>query len=326
MPETKRTSPGLSCIPDKPKSTCRAKRHERLHSILSHLAGSRNFAMGNHPISGRDKQVMAIDVHRCLAHWDIHRHIKIAKRIHKRSLLLSVLDGVSKRIERFRYYQGLHEVCLVVLEACQEDVTEATKCSVALLETGFHDFTHLDFQDSVLPLLDRVRKLVAAVDERLARCLSETGSEYHFVLPWVLTWFAHSLDSYDGICNVYRTMIEATIARKGDLIIYLCAAVLLEDSHRIMAHPDDTNHTIAMVQTSIRHVDIDSVIQTALRLFGRFPPDQLIPRCERRNRIKSPRFPWSVSWRTTILGVAAMTISLLIRYGREIGAIISTVF
>ena len=269
---------------------------------------------------------MAMDVRRCLAHWDIHRHIKITKRIQRRRSLLALLDSVSKRLSHFRYYQGLHEVCLVVLEVCQDDLNIATEYSVALLELGFYDLIHRDFQDSVLPLLELVGELIYSVDPALAECILRTGCEYHFVLPWILTWFAHSLEKFENICRIYSVMIEASDSGRGILICYLCAAVIIGDRSRILARPDDSNYTMAVLQTSVRAVDIDDAVRTAFDLLSRYPPDKnTLLRRTRSRRRNSADTKKRLSWRLGVLivGVGAMTASVLLTYRGQLQALIS---
>jgi hypothetical protein len=102
-------------------------------------------------ISRADKQTIAVDVRRSSAHWDIHEFMKTSKRISKRAVLNRLVEDLATTVPGFRYYQGVHEVSLVVLEVCGGDTERAFRILSSLLDAHFGHFIRNDFQSSIIP-------------------------------------------------------------------------------------------------------------------------------------------------------------------------------
>ena len=217
-------------------------------------------------MDARDLHVIAVDVSRSVAHWDIHRHISISKRVATRRKLKELIICLGSRVDNFRYYQGLHEVSLVALEVCDGDTTVA----VHLLERIVHDkFMHLvmmDFNMCLFPMLEVIQYLVYKNNPELANVIDESGGHYHFAIPWILTWFAHSLELFDEIFFMFDFLIHSTRPNDNTMIIYVCAAIILLDSDRIMNQSSDSCHVLKCTQSSVRFVSLTNARKLAVQL------------------------------------------------------------
>ena len=238
-----------------------------LESLEQYLPASAHTASGGGTLSQVDRRTMVLDVQRSVAHWDVHKGLKISRRIRKRKDLLRVLQTVAQTTPKFRYYQGFHEVCLVILEVCENDVDQAVGYIRQLVMTDFAPIVFEDFQHSLIPLLAGIEFIVSVSDPELYAALEESGVGYHFAVPWILTWLSHSLDKFADICLVYRFLLQASRGgRDRTTIMYLCAAIVLLDRDRILLHGANQAHVFHSLQTSIRTVDMTNATGFAIEL------------------------------------------------------------
>ena len=56
-----------------------------------------------------------------------------------------------------------------------------------------------------------------------------------FALPWMLTWFSHSLGEMDAILRIFDYLISSPPYS----ILYMCAAVLLTTRHELFQKNDE---------------------------------------------------------------------------------------
>ena len=92
----------------------------------------------------KDHITMLQDVRRSVGYWDLHIHLKLKARLRKRKALLVCLEKIADSFPGVRYYQGVHDVCLFLLELCNEDVDMSARMAGTLLLTYFHDFMSMD--------------------------------------------------------------------------------------------------------------------------------------------------------------------------------------
>lgn len=55
-------------------------------------------------------------------------------------------------------------------------------------------------------------------------------------IPWILTWFSHSLENINDICRIW----DYLLCSNQNTILYVCAAFIAIHSRNLdMTHPDD---------------------------------------------------------------------------------------
>lgn len=219
-------------------------------------------------LTDSDRHVIALDVSRTAAHWDIHQYLSISKRIAKRKLLSALLLKLGTVHENFGYYQGLHEVGLVILEVCDCNLSEALPLLSRFVSGYFGAFVQSDFNTSLLPMLAAVEYLVRLHNPELAIAIEQSGGYFHYAIPWILTWFSHSLWKFTDICQTFNFFIVQGPCTP----IYFCAAITLLDSRRIMSNFQDSCHVIKCTQNSVRFVSLLESRKLTCELMRITPP------------------------------------------------------
>eukprot|EP00993_Chasmostoma_nieuportense_P002235 NODE_3049_length_1040_cov_21.813801_g2907_i0.p1 GENE.NODE_3049_length_1040_cov_21.813801_g2907_i0~~NODE_3049_length_1040_cov_21.813801_g2907_i0.p1 ORF type:complete len:343 (+),score=96.57 NODE_3049_length_1040_cov_21.813801_g2907_i0:58-1029(+) len=212
----------------------------------------------------RDFTQIEKDVNRSLWHFvgDVHRP-------KKRRQLLRLLN-YALHTTGCNYYQGLHDIAGVLLLVCGEQT--AAGMTVHLLRNHLKHYV-TDSLSGVLHTLALVLPIVAQQDPPLARHIQEGSLDgrCHFALAWVLTWFAHQIDS-----NLRQLLpiFDLFLASDSFMPVYFTAAVLLHRRLAILDCPPDfaTLHTLL---THFPHTLPVSDLRThALALFDKCPPIQ----------------------------------------------------
>ena len=230
-------------------------------------------------VSRSDIQTIAVDVKRSSAHWDVHQSLKIAKRVKKRKLLVDLIETLAESIHGFRYYQGVHEICLVVLELTNGNVDAAFDVLHPLLVCHFGHFIRRDFNQSLVPMLSALEHLMQRLDPELALVLDSCGVGYYFAVPWILTWFAHSLNSFGSICSIFDFLIAWPRSHDRAMILYLCAAVTILNRKDILTNRDDMCSVFKAVQSSAENVDMGAAVHLAKRSVETYPSEELLNDC-----------------------------------------------
>ena len=220
---------------------------------------------GASEISEKDAHVISEDVRRSVAFWDIHQHMKPSKRIQKRRRLALTIKGVAGSLAEFRYYQGLHDVCLVMLEVAKDNVNEAVRFSNFILRNAFLHLMQTDFTSSLLPTVEQVKEIVRREDSQLSEIVEKSPTGYYVVIPWILTWFSHSVVSFDDLCRIFAFL---AMARDRDTVSLLCASILICNRHNFekAASESDSDYSRSEICLSA------SVIDTAIALTKQLRP------------------------------------------------------
>jgi hypothetical protein len=213
----------------------------------------------NQSINERDMSVIRADIRRSVVFWDIHQNLKPAQRIKKRKALFEVIQAMLTTFPRFRYYQGMHDVCLVVLEVTRGDVPETIRLLKPLLTCMFEPFLSKEF-DRVIPhIMDDIKREVRKQDAELDSFIEESGFDYHFAIPWILTWMSHNIESFDKVCATFETMIRERCRVR---IHHVCAAFLVEGERQLR----ETFHMgfTRAIDELTRNVDMSAVRSRAI--------------------------------------------------------------
>jgi len=226
-----------------------------------------------------DLRTIDLDVQRSVAHWNVHRHLSPTQRNSIRSALRDTVHNVVSSYPGFRYYQGIHEVCLVVLHATNVDVILSTSICRVLLLTHFKSLVLHDFTISLTPLLEGLRYLVEATDPELSRILESSGVGYHFSVPWILTWFAHSINDFSTICIIYTHLLN----RKDQLnylsCLYLCCAVIAQQRESIIRNRGDSCCVFRSLQSAAQSAEWRKAIKFARIIESHHPVEEIVANC-----------------------------------------------
>ena len=170
-------------------------------------------------------QQVRMDVARAF-HWDVCRAWGAAKRASSLSALALVLDGVfpAAAQQAFPFYvQGCHDVAGVLLLSLGP---AQARLALAGLVRGPLRGCVQSSMEVPCALLGLLPRLLHEADGALGAALEAASPAQdalpHYALPWLITWFAHSLDAF----AVVQRLFDAFLLAHPLLPLYASAALL----------------------------------------------------------------------------------------------------
>jgi hypothetical protein len=288
------------------------KARESLKEALENLAASNmespKQSKSRHDLNENDLHVIKADVHRSAVFWDIHKFMKQSHRIRRRKALAETLHTLLESQAGLRYYQGLHDVCLVVLEITGGDKAQAIRLLHPLIRSHFSKFLTMDF-DAVIPsTLATIQKLVRRHDAALDDQLESSGFGYHFAIPWILTWFAHTMDSFQDVCAVFDFILR----KKGSVDIHHIAAAFLLEGRDVLLKKLHEGTTKAL-EATMKSVRLTRAFVRAVEL-TLIPEEPLPSYYKPKTDIETMTFLKSIF---VIVGFATLLTASFLAYYRE---------
>jgi hypothetical protein len=120
------------------------------------------------------------------------------------------------------YYQGFHDVASTVLLVCKK--SDVSRCVLSRLVTGpLRPLLATDLA-MVTGLLSQLFPIVREEDATLHSFLVAAGVQPFFALPWVLTWFSHSVSSFAVVQRLFDLFLASD---DPTLCFFLCVAIVL---------------------------------------------------------------------------------------------------
>ncbi|KAG0174268.1 hypothetical protein DFQ28_009259 [Apophysomyces sp. BC1034] len=106
-------------------------------------------------------------------------------------------------------------------------------------------------------------------DVQLTNYLERSNIMPYYALSWILTWFSHDIEDFGKISRLF----DLFVASSPLMPVYVASAItLLRRSEILRTDPDILHSLITHVPEDI---DVELVIQTALKLEKRYPSLQL---------------------------------------------------
>jgi hypothetical protein len=225
---------------------------------------------------------VALDVARAM-HWDACGAWGGRERASALSALTRVLDAVFPLAQQraFPFYvQGCHDVAGLLLLTVGE--ARAAAALRALVRGAFRGLLQptMEVPVAALALLPR---LLRAGDAPLAAALAGAGPLPPYALPWLLTWFAHSVPALSAAQRLY----DAFLLGHPLLPLYAAAALVTAPPAAaalrgvLDAAPGDEGALFsalsALPARALRTVgDASALLRSANALYAACPPQQLL--------------------------------------------------
>jgi hypothetical protein len=258
-----------------------------------------------------DLKTIDLDVKRSVAHWDVHRRLTPQEREKIRNALRTLIFDVICSLEGFRYYQGVHEVCLVILQATNADLETSTSICRTIFGSHFSSLISHDFSFSLTPLLDGLNYLVSSVDPEVAQILDHSGVGYHFAVPWILTWFAHSVDEFAIICRIFGYLMQRGKTHGPIISLYLCAGVILQQREKLVDWHQDSCLVFKILQSAAKSANWNTVFGIASKLEIEYSPTVVIRHCPRLETTSFTSMKRYSLFMTFGLGVGVVSLGLM---------------
>lgn len=187
----------------------------RVHPVaLARLEGAELAA----PVHGFEAQVDK----------DVERSMYLVPQGPTRAKLRRELRHIIDRVLRagaaqgLSYFQGFHDVVTTVLLVCRS--SQLTECVVQrMAHSHLRPMLEPDLTQ-VIALLDCLYPLLALEDGGAVHgFLVASGVQPYFALPWVLTWFSHSVANFDTVCRLF----DLFLASDPSMPLFVSAALVL---------------------------------------------------------------------------------------------------
>ncbi|XP_042215934.1 TBC1 domain family member 20-like [Homarus americanus] len=214
----------------------------------------------------KDYQQVVLDVKRSLKRFP--PGIDDDYRIILMDQLTVLIIRVLMKHPDLNYYQGFHDVAITFLLVMGEDV------GFEMVETL--SITHLS--EFMRPTMEKTTyyltylyPILHRANEKLYQFLIDSGVGTVFCLPWLITWFAHTLSDYRNVVRLYDFFLASPYL----MPMYIAAAIVLLKKEDVLAGECEmsTQHFIlSQVPDSLPFEDI---LVAARKLYEEYPPDTL---------------------------------------------------
>lgn len=163
---------------------------------------------------------------------DVDRSMYLVDRGH-RNAMRAELKHIMNRVllagqPDVSYYQGYHDVVTTLLLVCRS--TQLTECVVERVSRSHLRPMLAKDLTEVVALLNKMFPIVALEDGAVFAFLQESAVEPYFALPWVLTWFSHSIANFETVCRLF----DLFLASDPSMPLFVAVAIVLWTKPHLM--------------------------------------------------------------------------------------------
>lgn len=173
---------------------------------------------------------VVLDVNRSLKRFP--PGIPYEQRIALQDQLTVLILRVINNYPNLRYYQGYHDVAVTFLLVAGEEV--AYSIMEHLSTTHFSECMQ-ETMEATSRRLMFIWPVVLFENPDLFNFLQRSSVGTLFALPWYLTWFGHSLNSYKAVVRLYDYFLASPIYTP----IFVTAAIILHRGDEILKEDCD---------------------------------------------------------------------------------------
>jgi len=193
-----------------------------------------------------------IDVQRSLFCLDYFENLPNEEIEYHRNNLNEMLQTFFSFYQNYHYFQGFHDVGTILLFTLGQDA--GLKAMQKLAYIYFRDALKYPFEKSVTLQLQLILRIVHKFDPWFSDVVSSFYQDVPiFALPWMLTWFSHSLKDMSTILRIF----DYLICSPPYSVIYMCAAVLLTAREKLLGSNEELDMTV--LHSFFQHLEIPNV-------------------------------------------------------------------
>lgn len=192
----------------------------------------------------------------------------------KRTKLRKFLNRFFRRNPDLHYYQGFHDVCIVILEVF-ENVDEG----MSIAETLSRNFIFKDSHDpnfaQVEALLKLCNELINKIDVQCAEVLTKTPPFWG--VSMLLTCFSHDVTNMNAKLRIF----DAVLVSPPIFPIYLVSSLALLPQNRLkLCSAENSNNPHEILRDAARHINsvkqADLLVRTARDMMDKVYPYELL--------------------------------------------------
>ncbi|KAJ6633533.1 TBC1 domain family member 20, partial [Pseudolycoriella hygida] len=205
-----------------------------------------------------------LDVNRSLKRFP--PGIPYEQRIALQDQLTVLILRVIIKYPHLKYYQGYHDVAVTFLLVVGDEIAFHV---MEILSTN-----HLVecMQETMEPTQKRLMSLYPLLRREkpyLSDYLERSTVGTLFALPWYLTWFGHSLNSYRSVVRLYDYFLASPIL----LPLYVTAAIVLYREDDIFKEDCDMASMHCVLSKLPEDLPFEYLLKQADALYKKYPPD-----------------------------------------------------
>lgn len=104
--------------------------------------------------------------------------------------------------------------------------------------------------------------------------LFRAGVEFIFALPWIVSWFGHSLDSYRMVVRLYDYFLASP---SQYLPLYVAAAIVLYLEDEIFKRDCDLGELYPLFNHLPQDLPFEYILKSATVIYNRYPIEEIEP-------------------------------------------------
>lgn len=218
--------------------------------------------LNNHP----EYNQVVLDVNRSLKRFP--PGIPYEQRVALQDQLTVLILRVIIKYPHLKYYQGYHDVAITFLLVVGEEVAFHV---MEILSTN-----HLVecMQETMEPTQRRlmfIYPLIRKENSALCDYLERSTVGTLFALPWYLTWFGHSLNSYRSVVRLYDYFLASDFL----LPIYVTSAIVLYRQNEIFQEDCDMASLHCLLSQLPEDLPFEYLLKSAEGLYHKYPPKMI---------------------------------------------------
>lgn len=209
---------------------------------------------------------VVLDVNRSLKRFP--PGIPLQQRLALQDQLTVIILRVISKYPHLSYYQGYHDVAVTFLLVCGDEM------AFHIMETLSTDHLVECMQRTFEIVQKRLLIIYALIwkeKRELYEFLERSQCGLLFALPWYLTWFGHSLNSYKSVVRLY----DFFLASDPLLPLYVTAAIVLYREEDIFREECDRASLHCLLSQLPDDLPFEYLLKQSEKLYLAHPPHEL---------------------------------------------------
>ncbi|XP_071520997.1 TBC1 domain family member 20 [Panulirus ornatus] len=214
----------------------------------------------------KDYQQVVLDVKRSLKRFP--PGIDDDYRVVLMDQLTVLIIRVLMKHPDLHYYQGFHDVAITFLLVMGEDV--GFELVEKLSITHLSEFMRPTMEKTTY-YLTYIYPILHRANPELYQFLVKSGVGTVFCLPWLITWFAHTLSDYRNVVRLYDFFLASPYL----MPMYIAAAIVLLKKEDIMAGECEMAMQHFILSQVPDSLPFEDILVEARKLYEKYLPDTL---------------------------------------------------
>ncbi|KAL7648296.1 UNVERIFIED_CONTAM: hypothetical protein RMT77_000202 [Armadillidium vulgare] len=226
----------------------------------------------------KDYNQVVMDVNRTLKRFppDIDESYRYVLMDQLTALIVRVLD----KNPELHYYQGYHDVAITFLLVMGERV--GYELVERLSQTHLNEFMRPSMERTTY-YLTYLYPILKRANKKLYNYLIKSKVGTVFCLPWLITWYAHTLSDYRNVVRLY----DFFLATPYLMPMYIAVAIVLHREKDILAEECDMAMQHFVLSQVPDSLPFEEILMKASELYSLYSPDEMQPEVERMFKDKT---------------------------------------